>query len=350
MPRMREYLCRHRTVRRDQGWLLADLTLAIGTSHSPMLNSPAEDFARHAEIDQAGRKLLDKDGRPCSYEELERQVGPEITAQLTLDVLRDRVAQCQAGIDRLAKTIQDSAIDVLVIVGDDQREQFFDDNMPAISIFWGAEITNNVLDLPDDAPEFWKRARSQYHETSGPRSYPVDSDLARHLIDTLVDQQFDISLSRELRFERGEGHAFGFVHRRLLSDPALPVVPVSLNTYFPPNQPRPNRCYELGVALRDAIASWPQDRKVGILASGGLSHFVVDEVLDEAFLKACREKDRDALTSIPLNKLNSGNSEIRNWITVAGAAEQLDVEWTDYIPCYRSSAGTGIGVAFAIWS
>ena len=329
---------------------MADLTLAIGTSHTPMLNSPAEDFARHAEIDKSGRQLIDTEGQPCTYQQLEQQAGPEIAAQLATDVLRGRVETCQAGIARLAETIQVSGIDVLVIVGDDQYEQFLDDNMPAISIFWGAEITNNVSDLPDDAPEFWKRARSQYHESGDPRSYPVDADLALHLIETLIERQFDISQSKELRFDRGEGHAFGFVHRRLLTDPSLPIVPVSLNTYFPPNQPRPNRCYELGVAIRDAIASWPKDRKIGILASGGLSHFVVDEALDSLVLKACREKDRDALTSIPLHKLNSGNSEIRNWITVAGAAEQLDVEWMDYVPCYRSNAGTGTGVAFAIWS
>lgn len=329
---------------------MATLTLAVGTSHTPMLNSSAEDFACHAEIDKTARQLIDTEGRPISYAQLESQAAPDIVAQLRPAVLKDRVAACQAGLARLAARIQESSIDVLIVVGDDQHEQFFDDNMPAISVFWGTEITNNVLDLPEEAPEFWKRARSQYHEPSGQRSYPVDADLALHLIETLIDRQFDVSQSKTLRFERGEGHAFGFVHRRLLRNPPLPIVPVSLNTYFPPNQPNPDRCYELGIAIRDAIASWPRDREIGILASGGLSHFVVDEALDGLVLKACRETDRDALTSIPLNKLNSGNSEIRNWITVAGAAENLDVEWMDYIPCYRSEAGTGTGVAFAIWS
>ena len=50
------------------------------------------------------------------------------------------------------------------------------------------------------------------------------------------------------------------------------------------------------------------------------------------------------------NKLNSGNSEIRNWITVAGACEHLNVNWQDYVPCYRSVAGTGCGMGFAVWS
>ena len=66
-----------------------------------------------------------------------------------------------------------------------------------------------------------------------------------------------------------------------------------LNTYFPPNQPRPKRCYEFGQAMRKAVESFPGDARVGVLASGGLSHFLVDEELDRAILKACADKDAD---------------------------------------------------------
>jgi len=64
-----------------------------------------------------------------------------------------------------------------------------------------------------------------------------------HLIDSLMGQGFDISQSRRLTQEHGEGHAFGFVHQRMMDDAhIIPIVPVALNTYFPPNQPRPRRC------------------------------------------------------------------------------------------------------------
>ena len=89
--------------------------------------------------------------------------------------------------------------------------------------------------------------------------------------------------------------------------------------------------------------------RVGILASGGLSHFTVDEELDRGLLDACKRNDGEALSSIPVEKLNSGSSEIRNWITVAGAASHLKVEWQEYIPCYRSAAGTGCGMGFSVW-
>ena len=52
---------------------MADIVLGLGTSHSPMLNSPAEDYPKHAEIDAKGRRLLDKFGRPTTYGELLRQ-------------------------------------------------------------------------------------------------------------------------------------------------------------------------------------------------------------------------------------------------------------------------------------
>ena len=38
----------------------------------------------------------------------------------------------------------------------------------------------------------------------------------------------------------------------------------------------------------------------------------------------------------------------RNWIAAAGAMEHLDMEVLDYVPCYRSEAGTGVGMAFAV--
>jgi hypothetical protein len=93
----------------------------------------------------------------------------------------------------------------------------------------------------------------------------------------------------------------------------------------------------------------PGNARVGILGSGGLSHFMVDEDLDRLVLDACRRNDGEALSSIPMKKLNSGTSEIRNWIAVAGASKHLKTDWQEYIPCYRSAAGTGCGMGFAVW-
>jgi 3-O-methylgallate 3,4-dioxygenase len=333
---------------------MADIVLAIGTSHSPMLNSLAEDHVRHAEIDQGKsdwkRTLLDKDGRPATYEELLSRAEPHIAELIAEDVIAGRVAQCQEAIDRLKSTIADAKLDALIIVGDDQHEQFLDDNLPAMLIYDGNTIRNCVLQMSADAPGWWRRARAQYHEETRERDYPVAAGLASHMVGYLIGHDFDISRSERLPRDRGEGHAFGFVHRRLLGEAPIPVVPVVLNTYFPPNQPTPRRCYALGEAIRAAVEAWPESGRIGVLASGGLSHFTIDEELDRQVLDACRSSDKEALCALPTQKLNSGSSEIRNWIVTAGAAEHLTTQWQEYVPCYRSEAGTGCGMAFAVWS
>jgi 3-O-methylgallate 3,4-dioxygenase len=327
---------------------MAELVLGLGSSHSPLLNSPPEDYERHAEID-VRRKLFDNAGRSVSYDELAAQASPTIAQQITPDVLSERSRRCVDHIGRLSRALADAELDALIVVGDDQNEQFRDDNMPALSLYWGDSIENRPLHLPDDAPSFWRQARSQFHELAQTRSYPVDGALARHLIARLVESGFDPSSSRRLSTDHGEGHAFGFAHRRLMAENVIPIVPVAINTYFPPNQPTPRRCLEVGRAIAAALESWDRSKRIGILASGGLSHFVVDEQLDRFVLDAAARSDLDALCSISLERLNSGTSEIRNWIVVAGAAERLEMQWSDYVPCYRSPAGTGCGMGFAIW-
>ena len=334
---------------------MAEIVSGIGSSHSPILNSPPEDAHLHTEIDMGlvptwQRKLVDRDGKQVSYEELLAQAPSGLGAQCTEGIIAERVQRCLDNIDHLSRTLSDVAPDIVLVVGDDQHEQFLEDNMPAISIFWGETIKNTVLDLPEEAPEFWKLARSMYHETEGVRDYPVAHELARYIIEYLIENEFDVAHSNRLPRERGEGHAFGFVHKRLMRDKVVSILPVSLNTYFPPNQPTPARCYKLGQAIRRAIETWEGNARVAVIASGGLSHFTVDESLDRAVLEACRQQDNETLMTIPTNKLRAGNSEIRNWIAVAGAAEGLQTVWQDYVPYYRSEAGTGVGAAFAVWS
>ncbi len=328
---------------------MADLVLALASSHSPMLNSPAEDILLHGARDRSNPGLLDTEGRPVSYQSLLDAADPAIARLLDSTAVASRAERCRRDIDRLAAALAEARLDALIVVGDDQHEQFLDDNLPAISVYWGDTIVNATLPLPADAPAYWRRARSQYHEPSAARHYPVGAGRARHLIEPLSAAAFDVSQSRALARGGGEGHAFGFVHRRLMGSGIVPIVPIALNTYFPPNQPRPRRCVGLGRAIAAAVRSWPARARVGIAASGGLSHFTIDEELDTRVLAAIDAGDLDALGSLPVAKLNSGNSEIRNWIAVAGAAEGLRTDWSDYVPCYRSPAGTGCGMAFATW-
>jgi 3-O-methylgallate 3,4-dioxygenase len=326
---------------------MARLVAAFGSSHSPALASPAEDMAGHARRDERYAHHLDREGRRVSYEELLHQAPPGIDISETKTA--ERVAACERHLDRLAASIAAARLDALIVVGDDQREQYFEDNMPAFLVYCGAGIANSTLDLPAEAPEYWKRARSVYHEPQAPREYPVARELGLHLVRELMERGFDPSYAEKLLRPRGEGHAFGFVHRRLMGANVVPIVPLVVNTYYPPNQPRPQRCFSLGRAVAEAIGQFPGKSRVGIIASGGLSHFTIDEELDRAVLDACARGDGAALTAIPPRKLNSGSSEIRNWIVAAGAAAGLRAEWQEYVPLYRTGAGTGCGMAFAAW-
>jgi hypothetical protein len=118
---------------------------------------------------------------------------------------------------------------------------------------------------------------------------------------------------------------------------------------FPPNVPTAARCHDIGRMLAEVINSSPSALRVAIVASGGLSHFVVDEGLDRQVIEAFISNDPTALRSIPRGALNSGSSEILNWIMTAGALQGIPLHWHEYQPLYRTPAGTGVGAAFCEW-
>lgn len=326
---------------------MSQIVLGIGTSHTPMLNAPVGDWARFIERDRI-RPHLSKEGRPVSYEELARLAGPEVAAQLSPEVFADKHQRALAEVERLSAVVRNARLDALIVVGDDQKELYDDDNMPAMLVYRGETIRNVPL-KSHPGPDWARAASAKYFEPEVARDYPVDARLAEHLIARLMED-FDLSCANTLAEGYGEGHAFGFVHNRLLKGQTIPLVPVFLNTYFPPNQPTPRRCHALGQALRRAVESFPGDQRIGVLASGGLSHFTVDEDLDGRVVRALRGNDAEALATLPREQLNSGSSEIRNWICMAGAVEHLTLRRIEYIPAYRTPAGTGTGLCFADWS
>ena len=174
---------------------------------------------------------------------------------------------------------------------------------------------------------WYKKARMARQEPGADRDYPVKSDMAKWLIRALCDRDFDIAAMDGLERGQFEGHAFSFIHRRYLQGTDLPVIPLIVNTFDPPNQPTPRRCVQLGAALRELIEAYPADLRVGVLASGGLSHFVVDEELDHGIIDAIRRKDTAWLAALDPKQLQAGSSEIRNWLIAVEAVKDLDLEW-----------------------
>lgn len=330
---------------------MASVVLGLGTSHTPQLSSPVEIWPDHVLRDQRNPALLGTDGEYHNYEELLAVADPALGAQLTPEVWQSKDARAQQGLADLGSTLSAVQPDILVVIGDDQEELFLDDGKPTFAVFWGAEMT----DLPPTAEKLARmpaglRAAAWAAHGDEPESYPTVPELGKHLVESLIADEFDVAQFSRQHEGRPLGHAFTFPRRRLLGGRAIPLVPVYVNSYYPPNQPSPKRCFEFGRALRRAIDSWPDDRKVAVVASGGLSHFVVDTELDRRVLDGLKNKDVTALTTIPRRYMRSGTSEILNWITLAGVIEDLEMDLVDYIASYRSPAGTGVGMAFARWS
>ncbi|HYE94227.1 MAG TPA: hypothetical protein VEA38_24550 [Terriglobales bacterium] len=321
---------------------MARIVLGIGTSHSPVLSIDYAAFPELAARDRGNPYVKDFDG-------LARAKASWIGRELTPAVTRARHEAAQAAIGRLGAVLAEVAPDVLVVLGDDQNEWFSENSQPALCIYWGESVDNR----PPPVDKMHPVLRSGYWGFYGDgtnRTFPVDAALARYLVETLTHtHHFDVAHVRVQPTHSPFGHAWNFVHQRIMRDRVIPIVPVMLNTYYPPNQPTPARCHALGRALRAAIEAWPGDARVGIVASGGLSHFVVDEELDRRVLDALAKKDAATLIALPTDQLEAGNSEIRNWIAAAGALDELQMELVDYVPYYRSEAGTGIGSAFAVW-
>ena len=330
---------------------MADLVLGLASSHSPQLSTPSEGWRDRGERDKGNQELIGNDGIVSNYEDLlaRTDVG-RISNEITPEKMEQRHQRNQKGIARLVDSLYAANLDVLVMVGDDQQEYFQDDNMPGFCVYWGDQVR---VAAHEAGPSSGNRLLIGY--STEDRIVPTESDLGRHLIEYLVEAQFDVGRSSFLdpnrggRSKGGIGHAFGYVYHRLMTEKLIPTVPVMLNTYYPPNQPTPKRCYDLGRVIKNAIEAWPNKKRVGILASGGLSHFVVDEELDQMALEGMKDKSIARLSQLPREKINSGSSEIRNWIVIAGATEHLDMEVVDYVPCYRSPAGTGCAMGFAQW-
>jgi hypothetical protein len=318
---------------------MAKIVLGIGTSHSPQLSVRASEWGVLQEKDEHDPRL--------DYQGLIKRAKPDIQTELTLEKFRQRDEACQRAIETLGNVLQQAEVDVVVVFGDDQHEQFQDDNMPTFAIYHGKSLP--VVTHAGRNPAAWKSAEEHGWAPTA-LEYETGHGLADHLIRSLVDAEFDIARCNKFRPEIGVGHAFSFLYRRVLPGGKLPMVPVMVNTYYPPNQPTPKRCYAFGQAVRKAIESWDTDKRVAVMASGGLSHVVIDEEIDAMTINGLRNKKPEVLWRLPRERLWGGTSEILNWVALAGVAESMELKFLEYVTTYRSPAGTGCGMGFAYWT
>ena len=330
---------------------MAQIVLGMGSSHAPQLEMPPHNWRTYAE---RGRTEPEHwyQGKTYSFPELvELRAADHFERECTDEKFQARWDACQRAIAHLAETLDRVAPDVVVILGDDQHESFHDDNMPALSVYYGATIDDAVPSRGWRA-ELSDRVVGNYPK--GRLTHPTHAALGEYLIEALIKQEFDVARSSQLPVGNHEGtigHAFYYVYRRLMNNEVIPNVPILVNTYYPPNVPTPKRSYKFGQALRRAIEAWPNDERVAIIASGGLSHTVIEEDLDHRIIDGLKQKDVEKLTDYQDVRFRSGTSEIKNWIILAGAMadDGLQMKLVDYVPCYRTEAGNGCAMGFAEW-
>jgi hypothetical protein len=321
---------------------MAEIVLGVGTSHSPSLSMGHELWASH------GNYFDPKLERISDFDERCANAPAWLRAELDPAVFARKHAACEAAIEAVGAALRASKADVVVVVGDDQKEMFAAEELPALALFAG----DRLIDLPADLDSLPPTTRAANWALHGPErtEWPASKELGGHVARVLTASDFDVyALSRQPE-NRTLGHAFTFVFRRLYPDGPVPaMVPILLNTYYPPTQMRAQRCWALGRAIRRAIDSWDSDARVAIIGSGGLSHFILDPELDKRVLAALRTYDEAAIAAIPESTLQSGTSEIKNWIVAGAALEGFEMRLIDYVPAYRTGAATGIGLAFALW-
>jgi protocatechuate 4,5-dioxygenase, beta chain len=222
--------------------------------------------------------------------------------------------------------------DVAVMVYNDHGLNFFLDKMPTFAI--GA------------APEYQNADEGWGLPTLPP--YPGDPALSWHIIEQLVNEEFDITSCQEMRVD----HAFTVPIALLWpgTQRRVRTVPVAVNTVQHP-LPTPNRCFKLGQALGRAIASYPEDLRVVVLGTGGLSHQLDGEragFINKDFDLECLEKivnDPEALTKYTIHDLvrlaGTQGVELIMWLVMRGALSTRvrQVHRHYHIPVSNTAAG-----------
>lgn len=209
------------------------------------------------------------------------------------------------------KWLDDRKPDVLLTIYNDHITSFFFDHYSAFAM--GVDRTYHAADEGGGARDI---APLEGH-----------APLARGLGTSLMAEEFDLAFFRDKPLDHG---CFSPLSMLIDSSKGWPwkIVPLQVGVLqFP--IPTARRCYRLGQALRRAIAAYPEDLKVAIVATGGLSHQVHGErcgfnstTWDHEFMDLL-ESDPEVLTRLThaqyAERGGMEGSEVIMWLIMRGA-------------------------------
>ncbi len=222
--------------------------------------------------------------------------------------------------------------DVAIMIYNDHGLNFFLDKMPTFAVGAADHYVNEDegWGLPTLPP------------------FTGDPKLSWHVIESLVDDEFDITSCQEMKVD----HAFVVPMQLLFGEKAaqMKTVPVCINTVQHPI-PSPARCYKLGQAIGRAVASYPEDLKVVVIGTGGLSHQLDGKragFINKPFDLMCMEKlvnDPESLTHMSARDLvreaGSQGAEFLMWLAMRGAltGRVTELQSNYHIPISNTAAG-----------
>jgi hypothetical protein len=299
------------------------------------MNTPPEGWL------ELGRRDM-QDAR-YDYASLRPKEGIEL--ELAEERLRERHEAVQRAVASVRDVVLDAAPEAIVVFSNPHGGIAPDRPQPTFGIH-----LNDAPPLVEGVANQERRAGQQAASgAEGARQYPTDGELARDLMAGLIEEGFDVAATFQSRPGAGLDGAFNLLYQKFDTEAKIPYVPVIISRYLP-NQATPRRVYEFGQAVRRVLErSGP--KRVAVMGSGGLSHQVIDEELDQTVLDALQNGKPEVLCSLDRKRLNAapGTPEILNWVACAGVMAPKTMTLIDYVPCYRSLAGTGHGNTFGYW-
>ena len=232
----------------------------------------------------------------------------------------------------LGRRVNAARADVLIVISPDHWTNFFINNLPSICV--------GVGEVNEGPNEPWMKDFPH-------REIPGHPRLAEHILNTALDHDFDPSVSHRLILD----HGFCIPLWKAAIDPLPAIVPIVLNDIEPPF-PTVKRCYAWGEMLAAAVASYPDDLRVAVMGTGGLSHSIGEPTMgriEEDFDRDClglfqSGKQRPLIDFLTrrLPTIGNGASEIRNWIAAHGAAGGTGFELINYKAIPEIYVGFGV--------
>src|SRR2546425_8837026 len=227
---------------------------------------------------------------------------------------RQKVEAAMVEIARMGERFSATKADALIVVADDHLNAFSFTCVPALCV----RIGRHVQRMIQDHAEAFDKVLDHM-----PVTYPLHEDLANAILEEGLMSGFDLALSWEAPVD----HAFLSPVNTLCDGRPIPLlVPIWVNCFVAP-RPTARRCFEFGRHIGRVVAGNPWS--VGIIATGGLSHFPEllvarvgesDTVFDRKILYWLEHGEHEPLCRLGADELHkSGEHEFLNWMVLLGA-------------------------------